>query len=209
MSDLNFDWVKNNFDEDLIFFEVGCMNMNDTVRLRQTMPKAKIYTFEASKDWLITNLILAIDYGFHHFPTAVSDIDGEVNFRSSISQYGHQHLDSGSIFDLNPDDRQGKVYTDPYRVKSVRLETFCDRLNITPDFIHIDVEGAEYKVFQNIGKHKPKCVWAEVCTFEHYATGITRKQFDELMYSIGYDKIYNAERDSLYCLKEHKVSPYK
>ena len=52
MSDLNLNWVKQNFDENnFVFFDVGCMNMDDSVKVRQEIPKAKIYAFECSNEW--------------------------------------------------------------------------------------------------------------------------------------------------------------
>lgn len=209
MSDLNLDWVKNNFDENsFVFFDIGCMDMRDSVRVRESMPKAKIYSFEASRDWTNNNLNTAIEYGIHYFQVAVCHIDGTIPFKSSVTQYGNPHLDSGSIFDLNPDDEQGKIYSEPYDVKAIRLETFCNKLNIVPDFVHIDVEGAEYKVFQNIGNYRPKCVWAEVNTFNHYDTKTSREEFDNLMFSLNYNKIFDSFRDSLYCQNNYAVTPY-
>jgi FkbM family methyltransferase len=208
MSSLNLNWIKENFDEDFVFFDVGCMDMRDSAQLKMMMPKAKVYAFECSNALLSVNLNRAIDFGIHYFHTAVCHIDGIIQFRQSLTQYGHQHLDSGSIFGLNPLDEQGKVYAQPYDVRSIRLETFCEKLNLVPDFIHIDVEGAELKVFQNIGNYKPKCVWAEVDTFEHYATGTTRSEFDNLMYSLGYVKIFDSKKDSLYKLTDFEVTPY-
>ena len=209
MSDLNLNWVKQNFDENnFVFFDVGCMDMRDSVQVKMTMPKAKVYAFECSTELLVNNLNVSVEYGVHYFHTAVCHVDGVIDFNPSLTQYGHHHPDSGTIFGLNPEQPAGKVYGKSYLVRSVRLETFCDKLNVTPDFIHIDVEGAEYKVFENIGKHKPKCVWSEVNTFEHYTTGTSRQKYDELMYSLGYEKIFDSERDSLYKLKEFDVTPY-
>lgn len=208
MSQLNLNWIEKNFKEDFVFFDVGCMNMQDSVRLKSKMPKAKVYAFDCSSELLFKNLDTAVENGIHYFHTAVCHIDGKVPFRHSLTQHGNHHPDSGTIFDLNPQDRQGKVYAEPQEVRSVRLETFCKKLSVVPDFIHIDVEGAEFKVFENVGDCKPKCVWAEVDTFEHYATGITRIEFDNLMDSLGYIKIFQAPRDNLYRLKEFEVTPY-
>ena len=208
MSDLNMNWVKQNFPEDFVFFDVGSMNMDDSVSLRRVMPKAKIYAFEANNYWLEHNTRRAVDYGINYFQTAVSHIDGTIKYNPSLTQYGNEHPDSGSIFKINPSNQEGKVYGESYDVSSVRLETFCKRINVVPDFIHIDVEGAELKVFQGVGDYKPTCVWAEVVTFDHYLTGTSREEYDNLMRDLGYNKIFDGPRDSLYCLQGFKVTPY-
>jgi FkbM family methyltransferase len=209
MSDLNVNWLKSNFEEEtFVFFDVGCMNMDDSIKVKQAMPKAKVYAFECSNEWWTNNTHRAIEHGIYYFHTAVCHVDGMIPFNPSLTQHGRHHPDSGSIFVVNPQDNHGKVYGEPYEAKSVRLETFCKRYNVMPDFVHIDVEGAELKVFENVGDCKPKCVWAEVVTFEHYLTGTNRNEFDQLMSNIGYNKIFDGSRDSLYCLKGFDVTPY-
>ena len=209
MSDLNLNWVKQNFDENnFVFFDVGCMNMDDSIKVRQEIPKAKIYAFECSNELYDNNSKRAFDNGIHYFHAAVCHVDGAVPFNPSLTQTGHHHPDSGSIFTVNPQDNHGKIYGTPYDAKAIRLESFCKRFNVIPDFVHIDVEGAELKVFQNVGECKPKCVWAEVVVFEHYLTGTNRSEFDQLMTDIGYNKIFDGSRDSLYCLADYKVTNY-
>jgi hypothetical protein len=104
-----------------------------------------------------------------------------------------------------------QVYGDPVTIDSIRLETFCKEHNITPDFIHIDVEGAELKVFQNIGEYKPKCIWAEIGAFQCYDSNTSVYEFNQLMTNMGYYMVYGPpdnNSDALYCLSDFKITPY-
>ena len=94
--------------------------------------------------------------------------------------------------------------------KRQRLDTFCKQHNVTPDFIHIDVEGAEYKVFQNMGEYKPKCIWAEVGVFNCYDTNTSFTEFNQLMTELGYHMVYGPPSgpDALYCLNDFKITEY-
>ena len=103
-----------------------------------------------------------------------------------------------------------QIYGDPVTIDSLRLETFCKEHNVIPDFIHIDVEGAELKVFQNIGKYKPNCIWAEVGGFNCYDSNTSYEEFNQLMTDMGYYMVYGPPNvaDALYCLTDFKITPY-
>ena len=217
MSDLNFNWVKQNFEtqKDFVFFDIGCANLeaSPSTEMMKHFPNAKYYAWEAANHWndinaKCDNKEYAKKAGINYYHCAVSDIDGEVLINPSISQFGKSHPWSSSIFKMHENHSPaGKIYGNPYSVKSIRLETFCKENNLISDFIHIDVEGAEFKVFQNMGEYKPKCIWAETGVFDHYITGITTKEFYDYMKSIGY-YIIHSENDTLFCKNEFEFTPY-
>lgn len=208
MSDLNFNWVAENFNKDtFVFFDIGSAGLTDPIALRIQIPAAKFYSFECSDQWLKENSTSAVRTGVHYFHCAVSDKDGYETFYPSNTLDGRPWPWSGST--CRPVLEEGFEWGTPYTVDSIRLDTFCDRFGVSPDFIHIDVQGGEYKVFSGIGKYRPKCVWAEVSEFEHlYDTGITAAMFDELMYSLGYVKHFQHQCDALYCLADFNPTPY-
>ena len=212
MSFLNLEWIKENFDKDnFVFFEVGSAYIDTSIQVRSLMPNATIYAFEAANHWHESNEPAVIEKQIHYIKCAVSDVDGEILFYPSETQYGKPHPWSGSIFELYKGPGQfdhGKEYGKPYTVKSIRLETFCKEHNVCPDVIHIDVEGAELKVFQNIGEFKPKAVWAEVSAFGHYATGTSYEEFNSYMTSIDYRLVFETHNDGLYCLTDITTTPY-
>ncbi len=207
MTILNINWLKENFNNDNVtIFDIGSSGMDMSMEARKFLPSAKIYAFEAYHIWHQKNRIKALDNNIHYVECAVCDIDGTRLFYPSLRQNNDTHFISSSIF--KPTQLWGKVYGDPYEINCIRLETFCEENNITPDFIHIDVEGAELKVFQNIGKYKPKCIWAEVCAFDCYDTNTTEAGFDSLMTNLGYYKVYSDYADALYCQLGFEITPY-
>jgi hypothetical protein len=212
MSYLNLEWIKENFDKDnFVFFEVGTAYIDTSIKVRSLMPNATIYAFEAFNYWHESNEKAATEKQIHYIKCAVSDIDGEILFHPSATQYGEPDPWSSSIFELYRGPGwfpHGKEYGEPYAVNSIRLETFCKEHNVCPDVIHTDVEGAELKVFQNIGEFKPKAIWAEVGEFGHYVTGTSYEEFDSYMTSIDYRLVFKTNHDALYCLTDITTTPY-
>lgn len=212
MGTLNLNWVVKNFEkDDFIFFDVGAGNMCVTLELKKLLPNSKCYAFEAAKHYHNENIKCAVNSEINYYPYGVSDVDGDVLFYPSILENGLPHLWSSSMFQLKDSVNHNptkKEYGDPYLIRSIRLETFCERHNITPDFMHIDVEGAEFKVFKNMGKFKPKCMWAEVKVFGHYDTNTTFEEVNSYLESIGYHMVYTIDADALYCQNDFKITDY-
>ena len=95
------------------------------------------------------------------------------------------------------------------KIKTKRLdEIFCENHINRVNYLSIDVEGAEFKVFQNMGQYKPICIWTETGAIYHYSTGITLEEFHKYMESIGYYIIYDSGWDTLYCQSEYEFTPY-
>ena len=219
MSLLNTNWIVENFkNSDFTFFEIGTAALDKdspSYQLKELIPNGKYYAFEAAEYWHEINESYALEEGINYFKYAVSDVDGEVLLYPSLTQQGEPHFWSSSIFKLNTSPGSNpfdKLYGEPYFIKSIKLETFCNQFNVTPDFIHMDVEGAELKALQNMGKHKPKCIWAEICAFNHYDTNTSFDELDGYLKSIGYYLVCIEEtqtNDALYCLNEFKITNYK
>jgi len=211
MTSLNLNWVKENFNkENFTFFDIGADTLRASISMKQLMPSSNVYAFEAFEHFHAINDEVALREGIHYHKGAVSDIDGGVIFHPCITQKGYFHPFSGSIFkplDYHVESHQ-QVYGNPITIDSIRLETFCKEHNVTPDFIHIDAEGAEFKIFQNIGEYKPKCVWSEICGFIAYDTHTSFDDFDLLMTTLGYYKVYSDNSDALYCQLGFEITPY-
>jgi FkbM family methyltransferase len=209
MSDLNFNWVAENFKQKtFVFFDIGSAKIENAAIVKQLIPLSTCYSFECSDQWLKENTVEAYQSGTYYFHCAISDKDGIETFYPSNLLNEQYWPWSGST--CQPLIEEGFVWGTPYTVDSIRLDTFCDRFNVTPDFIHIDVQGGEYKALSGIGKYRPKCVWAEVSEFEHiYETGVTAIIFDELMYGLGYVKHFEYQCNALYCLTDFNPTPYR
>ena len=214
MSFLNLNWIKENFTNDkFVFFEIGCAHLDTSCKLRELMPAAEIYAFEPAVHWHEINEQLAKKFNINYFKYALSDVDGLLSFNPSDTEFDNPHPWSSSLFQLEdmPYESHGKKYGEPYKVYSCKLENFCYQFNLTPDVLHIDAEGAEFKIVNNMGKFRPKCIWAEIAGFGHYKNGVTKQQFDEALKELGYTKIYTDANqcDALYCLDGIEFSEYR
>jgi FkbM family methyltransferase len=193
----------------MIVFDVGCADMGDTLKLKAALPRATIYAFECASVWLNPNLKAAVDNNINYFHLALSDVNGTQTFYPSNVYQGEEWPWSGSVckpgeYLQNDTWEWGEGYTVP----STTLETFCSEHDVTPDFIHIDAQGAEYKVFSKLGSIRPKCIWAETSEFTNYETGVDYKAFHELMVGYGYRLLYKDNWDSLYVHKDLNCSDY-
>ena len=210
MTDISIDWLAENFgDKPITVFEIGCAAMQDSIDFKRVIPQGTFYAFECCRDWMDINQNLSVDHGIHYFHWAMSDMDGYTLFYPAVKLDGQPWSNSGSVCRPMDEPRADTAFEwgEPYKVKTVRLDTFCDRFNVTPDFIHIDAQGAEHMVLGNMGRHKPKAIWAEICDFDSvYETGVTHRDFTELLQGLGYSLWAQKGPDELYVLDGYTVT---
>ena len=211
MSNINLNWLKNNINvTHPIIFDIGCADMQDSIMFKTQIENSSVYAFECADVWKEQNLIKAKENNINYFHTAISGNDTPVVFYPSGKLKSEAWPWSGSIFEpskfLLTDDWS---WEDPYTVDSISLNSLCAKYNIKPDFIHIDVQGAEYDIFKNINNDfKPPIIWAEISEFHMYNTGVTYQNFKELLESHGYVEHYTSNNDALYILATLTVAPY-
>jgi FkbM family methyltransferase len=213
MSDLNTKWVLENFgDRHINFFDIGASHVSaDAMFFKTVLSNATIYAFECAEIYREHNFQFSGWHDIKYFHCAFSDHDGIDTYYPSDTFNGLVHPYSGSICKPTTTTvSSGEfVWGDPYTVESIRLDTFCNKHNVSPDIIHIDVQGAEYKVLSSMGNYRPLCIWAEVNEFENcYETNIKYKDFNELMTTLGYTKYHSSGLDELYVLNNLTVTPY-
>lgn len=209
MSNFNIDWIKQNFNESLVIYYIGAAGLNEVVELRKSLPNANLFAFECGNYWIDTHPIydIAKEYKINYHHTAVSDIDGEIQFYPCVKNRDADWPVSSSMFEAT--ELLGSLkFAPPVTVESTTLEKFCLTYSC-PDFIHIDVQGAEYKVFSRLGPCRPKAIWTEVCEFHRYNTGVTYEDFFRLMQEIGYKKHYIDGPDELFVLEDFYCTEYK
>jgi len=209
MSNFNTKWLVENLPNNPTIFYVGAANLVDAIEIKKIFPKSIFHAFECSRYWVdkfpIIETAKQFDINYHQL--AVSDIDGQISFYPCERYDGNDWPVSSSMFKPNQ-HLSFLEFSDPVVVDSITLKTFCDNHNLCPDFVHIDVQGAEYKVFSNIGNYKPKIVWAEISEFDRYDTGITYQTFLNLMLQLGYNKVFSDGPDELYVLSNYHITPY-
>jgi FkbM family methyltransferase len=206
---INLYWLKNNFSDDFVIFDIGCAGMHSEIKLfRDKFSNATIYAFDCENYWLEQNLENSIKFGIHYFHVAMDSENSTKKFIPSISENGNVHPYSGSFY-KDVAASSNKVYGEPYDVPTVRLDTFCKAFRIKPDFIHIDVEGSEFNILSSMGTVKPKAIWTEIVGFQSYKCEKSFDEFNSMMDNLGYRLVYNDNSDGLYCLNTFKHTEYK
>lgn len=209
---INLKWLKKHIPEKCTIFNIGSANIEygETVEFRKNFPFANIYAFECNDFWLKDNILSSIKYGIYYFHVAMDAINGVRIFYPSLLQQNEPHHFSGSFYkDMLPE--AGKIYDKGIEIPTIRYDTFCETFNVIPDFIHIDVEGSEYCILQNLNKYKPKIMWVELVGFHSYDCGITREQFDILMTNQGYKFLWQDKNkhNGIYCQKSLNIEKYE
>jgi FkbM family methyltransferase len=204
MSTLNLQWLAENFsNQQVVIFDIGCADMCDTVRIRQILPYAKIHAFECEERWNEMNCSTARQHNIIYHHLAMSSSSGQELFRPSLTFSGEPWGYSGNLSDVeNTTNSDILVWGDPYFVKATTLNDFCIEHNLVPNFIHIDTEGAEYKIFANLNTNiRPNAIWSEITEYRD-------NKFDQLLYSYGYLKVFTNGTDALYTHNDSNLSVY-
>ena len=194
-----------------IIFDIGACDFQDSMQLKLLFPQSSVYSVEADSINYERHYQKANILGINTYNFAISDEDGETIFYPSLEETKRkiEWRYAGSILKpvLKPNTNEAIGHTVTYdtegvKVKTKRFDTFCSEIGIIrPDYLHLDVEGAETKVVSSFGDNKPRLIFAETCNFHAYETGTTLQEFDELMDSLGYDIITRMEFDTLYKLR--------
>lgn len=214
MSDLNLEWVEENFSGDkMIFFNIGCADItDDTFRFTIALPKATVYSFECSHIWKESNAKKSKLFGFNYEHRAVSYYDGKANFYSG--SFTASHIEDpwqyrGRLIDprIQNDSRNWQQED----VEVITLNTFCHDKKIIPDFLHIDAESEEYNILRNLDENfLPKAIWLEHWPEYHDGIGdtVSFDILDKFLVTKGYKKLFQGA-DALYVRKDQKVTKYK
>ena len=212
---INMSWLKQNFADNSTIFVVGCADLSgEATQIKNEFKKSKMYAFECSDTWLTRNIDFSLKSGIHYFHAAVFSENSNKMFIPSVSENGESHPWSGTFYkDIYTESK--KVYGEPYEVRTIRIDTFCNTFGIEPDFIFVDAEGSEYEVLNSLGDVRPKAIWVEIVGFSSYETNKTFDEFNSLMDILGYNLVYPTDEtnpwnspDALYCLKNFEFTEY-
>jgi FkbM family methyltransferase len=210
MSNINFEWLKENLKNEQVIFDIGCADMYDTIILKNEFPQNKIFAFECSRKFSTQNIQKAKKYDITYFDGAVGEYDGKTFFYPSKSLRQEDWPWSGSTLQPTKNLLTSEWEWDqPYEVDTISLNLFCERHSIIPDFIHIDAQGAEYSIFKSLKhEYRPKIIWTEISEFQNYASGVTADDFYVLMKTLGYKEHHRAMHDSLFVLDTYDFTEY-
>lgn len=127
--------IKNDFGVKPVFFDIGASYGWYSLLFSKLYPNAKIFAFEPSPN-VLEILNLNKRYNIEIIPKAVSEKSGTANFLAlSLPESGLSTLKY---------NHNNKIENNVILVEIISLDDFCKEHNIFPDFIKIDIEGAEY-----------------------------------------------------------------
>lgn len=170
--------------DDLVIFDIGACEGEDTIKYSKLFPNSKIYSFEPIpnnykkaiknlSDYNVTNASL--------YEIALSNSTGEADI--FVSEGHPEYLQKTENWDygnksssLLPAKELVNYYkwlslSNTLKIKTLTLFDFCTVNEIKKiDFVHMDVQGAELMVLEGAKEYldKIKMIWLEVEAVELY-----------------------------------------
>lgn len=210
-----------NSDEELVIFDVGACEGEDSIKFSRRFPNSKIYTFEP----LPKNCKIIQDNFFKYHiknakltPCALSNKVGKALFHVSSGRplntndkdwdYGNK---SSSLLppEKTKDVHEWLKFKRKITVKTEKLSTFVKKEGIKEiDFLYMDVQGAEMMVLEGAGKfiRQIKAIWLEVESIELYKNQPLKRDIEEYMKKHNFfkvkDTVDEVAGDQLYVNKE-------
>jgi len=143
-----------NNKKSLTIFDVGTYDGKDSLEFKKLFPTSNIYAFEADKRSVdLFNKVVGNVEGIRLLKTALSDIDGEIDWYASDSETRrHYDFENGwsASSSIKKPDNHLNIFTDisftrDSKVESKRLDTWMlENKNITNiDIMWVDVNGGE------------------------------------------------------------------
>jgi FkbM family methyltransferase len=197
-STFNPEWLVN----PKVILDVGAWDFGDSIRLKQKFPECQVHAFELLQSNFDKFSPFARECGVITNGFAVSDTDGIVEFYEGRHSDGHNAQSSL----LKPSNIYKSHYSHivqhedkPKSIKATRLDTYCSNFGIyTVDLLHVDVEGAEHKIFSSLGELRPKLIFAEFLFDGGWEGQVPFLETFELLKSMGYKLVKNHGADKLY-----------
>jgi FkbM family methyltransferase len=213
-----------------VIFDIGACEGEDTVRYARRFPRAGIYSFEplpGNQELYRLNLERHRVENAELVTTAMSDRTGEATFHVSSGRppeeiYGKDWNYGNKSSSLLPPAQDDPMYgwlefKQKITVPTRSLDDFCRERSLRPDFIHMDVQGAEHLVLAGGAATLPRvtAVWMEVSRQEIYRGQALDTTITQVMASHGFRLIYaiyrsdGIEGDHLYLNVRHpRTWPY-
>lgn len=184
------DIVKSFLPDCKTIIEAGTCAADDTIKFKSAWPDCEVHTFEPNPDLFEIakkNIVASGKSGIHQYNYALSDHVGVSSY------YASEFQGTSSLFKNN---MRNIVYPQTV-IKSIGVNSgseipiysereitincvTIDSMNLSPDFIWLDVEGAELLALSGATKtmEKAKCIYLEL-NHQEFREGMA--QFDEVM----------------------------
>jgi FkbM family methyltransferase len=190
-------------DEVRLIFDIGSCEAEDAIRYARAFPQARVYAFEplpSNQALIRANLeVYGLADRVELVPVALCDRVGEAEFHVSSGRppeaaaeaawnYGNK---SSSL--LTP-GKGGPIHSwlkfkQSIQVITTTLDAFCAERGLSaPDFIHLDVQGAEGLVLKGGGKtlRHTAALWIEVADAPLYAGQPRRAEVEQTLRRLGF-----------------------
>lgn len=132
------------FDDIKCVFEIGSRDAIESIYFENTFPNARIYAFEPNPTQhsiCVSNVLKAQTTRVSVEQYALSNIQGTVDFYITPGNVGASSMLRPHFVPWTHDQRVQKI-----EVFSIKLDSFCEKENIKPDIIWMDVQGNELNV---------------------------------------------------------------
>jgi FkbM family methyltransferase len=206
------------YKRNLIAFDIGACEGEESIRYSRMFPRARIYSFEP----LSINLDLMranfSKYGVTNaevVPVALSDSAGVAKFHVSTGaptekfsgeNWNYGNKSSSLLPPAKGAPMHGWItFPEEITVDCETLDRFCALRNISwIDFMHMDVQGGEYLVLKGGRETLPKtmAIWLEVSKEELYRGQALRGDIELHLRSMGFrlcfEEGYGVEANQLY-----------
>lgn len=206
-SGFNTKWLKQLGINPKVVLELGSFDGGDTLRFARAFPSARIITVEAdpvrvkvvranlsSTHVEVVNNAVCSENG--PVPWFISKIGGEVDGQGSLYQHSQVYKEKF------PQVEQSAA---PVTVDGLRLDSLCQQNDIHHvDFMHMDIEGAEYGALSSMGNLRPKLIFMEMLPnyFEHVQGSA---DIEALLTDRGYTLVARLSQDRLYIHQPKQV----
>lgn len=205
-------------ESNLIIFDVGACEAEDSIRYSKLFPNAKIYAFEPVPN----NYKKAKEnIDFYNkssqillFPYALYDKEGEFDFYVSSGnpdlKVKNLDWDFGNKSSSLLEPRKIKYthewlkFNQVIKVQTKTLKNFCYELNIKKiNLLHLDVQGAELSVLKSAEEflNDIDLIWLEVSVVELYKNQAMEKDIRKFLkknFELMLSKIEGSSGDQLY-----------
>lgn len=205
--------------DELIIFDIGACEAEDSIRYAQLFPQSRIFAFEPRPDNLEKGKSLIKKFNKTNITLesiALSDKNGTAEF--FLSEGAPEHLKNDADWNygnksssLLPPSEEMKKHTEwlnfnnRIQVNTLRLDNYVAEKKLEKiDFIHMDVQGAELMVLDGAGSflNKIKLIWLEVEAVELYKGQPLKNNVEEYMQKNNFvnilDTVDNISGDQLY-----------
>ncbi len=203
----------------LIIFDIGACEAEDSIRYSLLFPNSRVFAFEPRKDNCKKAADLISQYGIRNIVVeniALSNENGFADFHLSegepegLSHSENWNYGNKSSSLLAPSEEMKKhtgwlSFKNKIQVRTQTLKDYVAEKNIPHlDFVHLDVQGAEYMVLEGCGNFidKIKLIWMEVEAVELYKDQPLKEDIQRFMEKSNFvnilDTVNQVSGDQLY-----------